>query len=169
MVAFALRNDGWWLRGDIIWAKKNPLPESVRDRPTRSHEFIFLLSKSARYYYDAEAVKEPVANLTVQREQDPQGRQRGERSRTNTHLGSSIPIEIPLACGIGGRMEHFRQGFCHFAVFPRPGEPASLQNLRARVCQHAENHERELARPEKNMDWQMPASQDQRPRRPARP
>jgi len=57
-VAFALQADGWWLRTDIIWAKPNPMPESVRDRPTRSHEYIFLLSKSARYYFDQEAVKE---------------------------------------------------------------------------------------------------------------
>lgn len=58
-VAFALQADGWWLRSDIIWAKPNPMPESVTDRPTRSHEYIFLLSKSARYYYDAKAIAEP--------------------------------------------------------------------------------------------------------------
>jgi DNA modification methylase len=58
MLAFALRADGWWLRSDIIWAKPNPMPESVTDRPTKSHEYIFLLSKSARYYYDNEAIKE---------------------------------------------------------------------------------------------------------------
>lgn len=59
MVAFALRADGWWLRSDIIWAKNNPMPESVQDRPTRSHEYIFLLSKSSTYYYDHEAIREP--------------------------------------------------------------------------------------------------------------
>lgn len=59
MVAFALRADGWYLRSDIIWAKPNPMPESVKDRPTKSHEYLFLLSKSERYYYDAEAIKEP--------------------------------------------------------------------------------------------------------------
>lgn len=58
MLAFALRADGWYLRQDIIWAKPNPMPESVKDRCTKSHEYIFLLSKSARYYYDSEAVKE---------------------------------------------------------------------------------------------------------------
>ena len=58
-VAFALQADGWWLRSDIIWAKSNPMPESVTDRPTKAHEYIFLLSKAARYYYDAEAVREP--------------------------------------------------------------------------------------------------------------
>lgn len=59
MLAFALRADGWWLRSDIIWAKTNPMPESVTDRCTRSHEFVFHLSKSANYYHDAEAIREP--------------------------------------------------------------------------------------------------------------
>ena len=58
MVAFALRSDGWYLRQDIIWHKPNPMPESVTDRCTKSHEYIFLLSKSAKYYYDAEAIAE---------------------------------------------------------------------------------------------------------------
>lgn len=59
LTAFALRADGWFLRSEIIWAKPNPMPESVRDRPTKAHEQVFLLSKSARYFYDAEAIKEP--------------------------------------------------------------------------------------------------------------
>jgi DNA modification methylase len=58
MVAFALRSDGWWLRQDIIWHKPNPMPESVRDRCTKAHEYIFLLSKSQKYYCDMEAIKE---------------------------------------------------------------------------------------------------------------
>ncbi|SRR6266498_1992393 len=57
-VAFALQADGWWLRSDIIWHKPSPMPESVTDRPTKSHEYVFLLTKSAKYFYDAEAVKE---------------------------------------------------------------------------------------------------------------
>ena len=60
MLAFALRADGWYLRQDIIWHKPNPMPESVKDRCTKSHEYIFLLSKSKNYYYDNEAIKEPV-------------------------------------------------------------------------------------------------------------
>ena len=59
MLAFALRADGWYLRQDIIWHKPNPMPESVRDRCTKSHEYIFLLSKSSRYYYDYKAIQEP--------------------------------------------------------------------------------------------------------------
>ena len=61
MVAFALRADGWYLRQDIIWHKPNPMPESVKDRCTKAHEYIFLLSKSRHYYYDHEAIKEPAA------------------------------------------------------------------------------------------------------------
>jgi DNA modification methylase len=57
-LAFALQADGWWLRSDIIWAKPNPMPESVTDRPTKAHEYVFLLSKRARYFYDADAVRE---------------------------------------------------------------------------------------------------------------
>jgi DNA modification methylase len=61
-VAFALQADGWYLRQDIIWHKSNPMPESVRDRCTKAHEYIFLLSKSERYYYDADAIAEPAIN-----------------------------------------------------------------------------------------------------------
>jgi DNA modification methylase len=59
MLAFALRADGWYLRQDIIWHKPNPMPESVRDRCTKAHEYMFLLSKSERYFFDSEAMKEP--------------------------------------------------------------------------------------------------------------
>lgn len=60
-VAFALQADGWWLRSEIIWSKPNPMVESVRDRPTKAHEQVFLLAKSERYFYDADAVREPVS------------------------------------------------------------------------------------------------------------
>ena len=70
MLAFALRSDGWYLRQDIIWHKPNPMPESVRDRCTKSHEYIFLLSKNKNYYYDNEAIKEPAKDW-------------GTRDRTN--------------------------------------------------------------------------------------
>jgi DNA modification methylase len=62
MLAFALRADGWYLRQDIIWHKPNPMPESVRDRCTKAHEYIFLLSKSERYFFDSDAMKEPSAD-----------------------------------------------------------------------------------------------------------
>ena len=67
MLAFALRADGWYLRQDIIWHKPNPMPESVRDRCTKAHEYVFLLSKSERYFFDADAIKEPVAAGTAER------------------------------------------------------------------------------------------------------
>lgn len=67
MVAFALRSSGWYLRQDIIWNKPNPMPESVTDRCTKSHEYIFLLSKSSKYYFDQEAIKTDVAKESVKR------------------------------------------------------------------------------------------------------
>jgi DNA modification methylase len=66
-IAFALQADGWWLRSDIIWAKPNPMPESVTDRPTKSHEYIFLLTKSERYYFDQDAVRENVSESQIGR------------------------------------------------------------------------------------------------------
>lgn len=75
-VALALQADGWYLRSDIIWAKPNPMPESITDRPTKSHEHLFLLTKSARYHYDAEAIKEPASNTSGWAKQ----RQKGENT-----------------------------------------------------------------------------------------
>ena len=71
MLAFALRADGWYLRQDIIWHKPNPMPESVTDRCTKAHEYIFLLSKSARYYYDAESIAQPLAESSNDRLAQP--------------------------------------------------------------------------------------------------
>ena len=67
LLAFALRADGWYLRSDIIWHKPNPMPESVRDRPTSAHEHVFLLTKAQRYYYDADAIQETAAPETAAR------------------------------------------------------------------------------------------------------
>jgi DNA modification methylase len=83
MLAFALRADGWYLRQDIIWAKPNPMPESVTDRCTKSHEYIFLLSKSATYRYDAEAIKEAA---TWTRENNPDWQ--AQRAETNAKKGA---------------------------------------------------------------------------------
>jgi DNA modification methylase len=80
MVAFALRADGWYLRSEIIWAKPNPMPESVTDRPTKAHEQVFLLTKSARYFYDADAVAEELAPASVSRlAQDVDGQTGSDR------------------------------------------------------------------------------------------
>jgi DNA modification methylase len=67
MVAFALRAGGWYLRQDIIWHKPNPMPESVTDRCTKSHEYIFLMSKSSKYYYDQESIKTNISDITIKR------------------------------------------------------------------------------------------------------
>ena len=67
MLAFALRADGWYLRSDIIWNKINCLPESVKDRPTKSYEHLFLFAKSSRYYYNAAAIMEPAAESSLKR------------------------------------------------------------------------------------------------------
>jgi site-specific DNA-methyltransferase (cytosine-N4-specific) len=68
MVAMALQADGWYLRSDIIWHKPNPMPESVTDRPTKAHEYLFLLAKAERYYYDADAIAEPLSSATLDRD-----------------------------------------------------------------------------------------------------
>lgn len=69
--ALAAQADGWWVRSDIIWAKPNPMPESVTDRPTKAHEYIYLLAKSPRYFYDNEAIKEPLKESSIQRISQP--------------------------------------------------------------------------------------------------
>lgn len=79
MVAFALRADGWYLRSDIIWSKPNPMPESVTDRPTKAHEYVFLLSKSKTYYYDAAAIAEASTSSEYDRTQRAEGRMNGAR------------------------------------------------------------------------------------------
>lgn len=75
MAAFALRNAGWYLRQDIIWAKGNPMPESVKDRCTKSHEYIFLLTKSKKYYFDNESIKEPSVTQPKARDKNKEGYQ----------------------------------------------------------------------------------------------
>ncbi|HQP72034.1 MAG TPA: site-specific DNA-methyltransferase, partial [Methanoculleus sp.] len=80
-IAFALQADGWYLRSDIIWSKPNPMPESVTDRPTKSHEYVFLLSKRPRYFYDADAIREA--------HKEP-NRGNGERDRVNYNTGGII-------------------------------------------------------------------------------
>lgn len=83
LLAFALRADGWYLRSDIIWQKENPMPESVKDRPTRCYEHIFLLTKSKKYFYDAAAIAEPLAPTTA------------ARYRTGRSAGQKYADEIP--------------------------------------------------------------------------
>lgn len=80
-LAIALQEWGWWVRSEIIWAKPNPMPESIKDRPATSHEKIFLLTKSPKYFYDADSVKEPVSESTVKRlSQDIEGQKGSTRA-----------------------------------------------------------------------------------------
>lgn len=91
-LAFALRADGWYLRQDIIWAKSNGLPESVRDRCTKSHEYIFLLSKRPRYYFDAAAISEPIAGSSARRYGQDLAGQKG----SNRQPGKDAPMKAAL-------------------------------------------------------------------------
>ncbi len=90
LVAFALRADGWYLRQDIIWHKPSSMPESVRDRCTKAHEYVFLLSKSERYYFDAKAIREPQSELTIKLYGHRQnGEQTRNRNKLAEHQGGS--------------------------------------------------------------------------------
>jgi DNA modification methylase len=85
-VAFALQADGWYLRSDIIWHKPNPMPESVTDRPTKAHEYVFLLSKSARYFYDSEAISEEATRQAAGNIKPIKGADQSHgRTRANLH------------------------------------------------------------------------------------
>lgn len=100
MLAFALRADGWYLRSDIIWHKPNPMPESVRDRPTKAHEYVFLLTKSARYFFDAEAIKEqgqdsgapdaPINDTNWDGRKDGTVPGKGETHKSGTRKGGNL-------------------------------------------------------------------------------
>lgn len=94
LLAFALRADGWYLRQDIIWQKPNCMPESVRDRCTKSHEYIFLLSKRPRYYFDAEAISEPIADSSIKRYMQHIDAQKGsdrQPGKTNGNMKAALP------------------------------------------------------------------------------
>ena len=120
-VAFALQADGWYLRSDVVWAKPNPMPESVRDRPTRSHEYVFLLSKSGRYRYDAAAVREPA----VSRHGSGNGFRRVERltyADPDGPRGSDTPWEPKAERNRRSVWTVSTQPFkeAHFATYPEP-------------------------------------------------
>lgn len=117
-VAFALQADGWYLRSDIIWSKPNPMPESVTDRPTKAHEYLFLLAKSQRYYFDADAVREPHSRewasetvgpgyMTAQQGRNDGGKRQGtEQNTAGRNIRSVWTIATQPYPG------------AHFATFP---------------------------------------------------
>mgnify|MGYP003123765870 CR=1 FL=1 len=115
-VAFALQADGWYLRQDIIWSKPNPMPESVKDRCTKSHEYIFLLSKNAKYYYDNEAIKIPVKNDWGTRDRT-NGKYHNEGSGLAPHSGLEKSYEIANKRSVWTVTTKPFKG-AHFAVFP---------------------------------------------------
>lgn len=95
-VAFALQADGWYLRQDIIWHKPNPMPESVRDRCTKAHEYVFLLSKSERYFYDAEAIEEPVTGNSSTGAKKPSTLAGGKGANGKTQTGGKESSTLGL-------------------------------------------------------------------------
>lgn len=97
-VAFALQDQGWYLRQDIIWHKPNPMPESVRDRCTKAHEYLFMLTKSERYYYDADAIKEPAIYF----DDDRKGRAKDDhKSAPDAKRNGVRPSKIPSGWDTG--------------------------------------------------------------------
>lgn len=146
-VALALQSDGWYLRSDIIWSKPNPMPESVKDRPTKAHEYIFLLTKKSKYYYDADAIREPHTSDKVPNnnsfnnshepaditdgpeDEEHEGKYKdtdygGSGSGFNGHSGSykadGQPLNHPLGKNKRSVWEVNTQGYseAHFATFP---------------------------------------------------
>lgn len=109
-LAFALRADGWWLRRDIIWSKPNAMPETVHDRPATAHEYLFLLTRSARYAYDAEAVKEPVT---------------GNAHARGDGINKKIKVPSGWDTGDGGHGAFHRQGRGAPEYRPRQNESFS--------------------------------------------
>ena len=126
MLAFALRADGWYLRQDIIWHKPNPMPESVQDRCTKAHEYIFLLSKSHKYYYDAKAIAEPHKDVSIQRWKDggeDTQNTKYDKENPQTSVGNLRNGSNPLREGGANKRSVWSvttkpyEG-AHFAVFP---------------------------------------------------
>lgn len=149
MVAMALQSAGWYLRSDIIWHKPNPMPESVTDRPTKAHEYVFLLTKSARYFYDADAIRLPVAASTVGRGKVDFGGAKGRAyspmetdpnfRNGNEQWGRTFDYKASCANGRNRRsvwsIPTEPKPFQHFAMFPQALiEPMILAGSPAQVC-----------------------------------
>ena len=115
MLAFALRADGWYLRQDIIWHKPNPMPESVKDRCTKSHEYIFLLSKNKNYYYDNEAIKEPAVDWGTRDRTNGKYHNKGTGLQPHSGLTKSYPKKNKRSVWSVTKKPY--KG-AHFATFP---------------------------------------------------
>ena len=130
-VAFALQEDGWYLRQDIIWHKPNPMPESVKDRCTKSHEYIFLLTKNPKYYFDNEAIKEPVKEDWGTRDRTD-GKYHNEGTGLSPHSGLEKSYEMANKRSVWTVTTKPFHG-AHFATFPMDLiEPCILAGSRPR-------------------------------------
>jgi DNA modification methylase len=134
-VAFALQADGWWLRSDIVWAKPNPMPESVTDRPTKAHEYLFLLTKSPSYAYDADAIKEPASDSSHPRGSgvNPKAGKNegtGDRRKDGVNERWRVKQNASFSAAVRGTVESRNKRSiwtipteptpdAHFATFPR--------------------------------------------------
>jgi len=128
MLAFALRADGWYLRQDIIWHKPNPMPESVRDRCTKSHEYLFLLSKNKHYYYDNESIKEPAKDWGTRDRTNGKYHNPGSGLVPHSGLTKSYPMRNKRS--VWSITNKPYKG-AHFATFPRDlVEPCILAGSR---------------------------------------
>jgi DNA modification methylase len=116
-VAFALQADGWWLRSDIIWHKPNPMPESVTDRPTKAHEYVFLLTKGERYQYDADAIAEKATQPTGAPRLTAQHKRGVLQDLTASTLGSNQGAETRNARSVWTVATQPFSG-AHFATMP---------------------------------------------------
>jgi len=121
-LAFALQADGWYLRSDIIWAKRNPMPESVTDRPTKAHEYVFLLTKEPRYYYDLEAVREPLVPHADHKTARKESKTTAHVSGNRTDSSRGEPMEsnpsgrnLRSVWQISSEPSHYE----HYAAYPR--------------------------------------------------
>jgi DNA modification methylase len=122
-VAFALQADGWYLRADLIWSKPNPMPESVTDRPTKAHEYVFLLTKSARYYYDGKAIAEPAIHAGKIVALGPKSLSRGQAIGTGVRMsGNALVDSVTVTSDRNARSVWSIASACypdaHFATFP---------------------------------------------------
>ena len=122
-VAFALQEDGWWLRQDIIWHKPNPMPESCTDRCTKAHEYIFLLTNAAKYHYDADAIREPAIHAGKEVKLGPKSLSRGQATgRGIAPSGNGKADSVTVAAGRNRRsvwtIATASYPGAHFATFP---------------------------------------------------
>jgi DNA modification methylase len=117
-VAFALQSDGWWLRDDIVWHKPTPMPESVDDRPTRAHEFVFLFAKAERYFYDGDAIREPATFGNHRRRDTKPIPSAMPDARPHTGLRTAAGIEAGRNCRDVWTIQSEPFAGAHFATMP---------------------------------------------------